>query len=321
MPMIRRLMKKTKIQSVLAAMLLLVLPVFSVVNVFADEGGVSSTMTVSPMTQKLILVPGEQTRASIKVSNPYEAKQNLDYSVTVGSFSQRKDDDTKDDYGTVDTSTMSSYNQIVDWIILDRDSGSVAPNQTDVLSFTINVPEDAPAGGQYATILVQDDTDYTKDGGGNVSIKSVTRIGSIIYAEVAGETRQTADILENNVPSFLLSSKLETTSMVQNAGNVHTDAEYKLIVSPLFGGEEICTNEENPNHSLVLPETQKYYTQECDLPAVGIFRVKQSIKIFNEESVVEKIVIVCPLWLIFIIVFLIVLLVGWFITKGKKKKA
>ncbi len=313
-------MKKIKIKSVLAAMMLLVLPVIGVVNAFADDNSNSSSMNVSPMTQKLILVPGEHARASIRVSNPNDAKQNLDYSVSVGSFSQHKDENTNDDYGAVDTDEIGTYNQIVDWIVLDRDSGSVAPNETDTLSFTINVPEDAPAGGQYATILVQDETEYAQNNGGNVAIKSVTRIASIIYAEVAGETKQTGEILENNVPSFLLSNKLETTSMVKNTGNVHTDAEYKLQVWPLIGGEEICTNEEKPNYGLVLPETQKYYTQECDLPAVGIFRVKQSIKIFNEESVVEKIVIVCPIWLIFVIVFLIVLVVGWFVTrKGKKK--
>ena len=313
-------MKKIRIKSVLVMIALLVLPVFGAVSAFADNTAPSSSMTVSPMTQKMILVPGEQARASIRVSNPNDAKQNLDYSVSVGSFSQHRDEESNDDYGTVDTDIVGTYNQIIDWIVLDRDTGSVAPNETDTLSFTINVPENAPAGGQYATILVQDETDYARAGNGNVAIKSITRIASIIYAEVAGETRQTGDILENDVPSFLLSNKLETASMVKNTGNVHTDTEYKLQVWPLIGSEEICTNEEKPNYGLVLPETQKYYTQECDLPPVGIFRVKQSIKIFNEESVVEKIVIVCPIWLIFIIVFLIVLVVGWFVTrKGKKK--
>ena len=92
---------------------------------------------------------------------------------------------------------------------------------------------------------------------------------------------------------------------------------------PVFSDEEICTNEENSTFTFLMPGTERYHTETCTLPPVGIFRAKQTVKIFGEESVVEKTVIVCPLWLIFVILFVIIALVIWIIIKvrshGKAK--
>lgn len=285
---------------------------------FAFAENLSTTINVSPMAQKMILVPGETTEGSIKVSNPYEAKSDLKYIVSVGAFSQKEGDGSKDDYGVVDTESVGSYNQIIDWIKLSKTSGTVAPNTTDVVLFTIEVPGDAPAGGQYATIIVKEDNDNPQDGG-NVSIQSKVQIASIIYAEVAGETREKGEILSNEIPSFLLNNTLEASSMVQNNGNVHTNASYILQVWPAFSSEEICTNEEKPSESLIMPETERFHVETCDLPSVGVFRVKQTVKIFGETSIVEKTIIVCPLWLLFIIIFAIIVAIMWLVMKARKR--
>lgn len=303
-------MKKIKLNFIAAA-LLAVLGVVGGVAVYADT---SSTIVVSPMTQDVILQPGEKYIGSIKVSNPNDAEDDMTYSVSVGSFSQVASEGNVDDYAQVDTETKTAYNQMVDWITLDEDEGVVAPNETDVISFTINVPETAPAGGQYATILVQNETDKGSSDG-NVEIKSKVQVASIIYAEVAGETHEYGEITENDMPGLLLSNTLEATSMVKNNGNIHTDAEYTLQVWPLFSDEEICTNAEKPDLSLVMPETERYYTQTCELPAVGIFNAKQVVKIFGEESVIEKTILVCPVWLLLIILFVIALIVIWIVVR------
>lgn len=303
-------MKRINIKPFVAAVGLLVCSIAGVVKVFA-EGENSSTLIVSPMTQKIILTPGEVTRGSIQVSNPNDAKMNLEYSVSIGSFSQKKDESSVDDYGTVDTDVVSNYNMMMDWISLDKDSGVVEPNNTDTIWYTITVPEDAPAGGQYATILVKDDTKRANEGNGNVSIQSISQMASIIYAEVAGETRDDGQVVQNDVPGLVLSNPLTATSMVKNDGNVHTNATYTLQVWPMFGGDEICTNEENPSESLVMPETTKYHAEECNLPSIGLFRAKQTIKIFGEESVVEKVVVMCPIWLMFVALAIIVALIIW----------
>ncbi|MBR0372847.1 hypothetical protein IJH72_02835 [Candidatus Saccharibacteria bacterium] len=308
-------MKKTKL--LVATIGFGFLSIMNGINVMAED--VDSSLTVSPPNQEIILMPGETYEGTIVVSNSNEAKNDLDYSVSIGSFSQKQNNDSIDDYGTVDTEAITSYNQMMEWITLGKESGTVAPNQSDSIPFVITVPSDAPAGGQYATILVQDDSSQG-DPEGNVKIESKTRIASIIYAEVTGETKEVGSISENNVPSFLFTNKLSATSVVRNDGNVHTNAKYILQVWPLFGDEEICTNEEKPSESLVMPETEKFHAEECDLPSIGIFRAKQTVKIFGEESVLEKTVVVCPLWLLFLIIFAIILIVMWLIMKSRTRK-
>lgn len=288
---------------------------------FADFDGMDTVMTISPPSQRIILVPGEDYEGSISVSSSSTSKNDLDYSVTIGAFNYVRDENGNVDYEDVDTDTINGYNQIMEWIELKKEKGTVARGKTEEIPFVIHVPENAPAGGQYATIIVQDDTKSDAVGGGGVSIENTIRFAANLIAVVTGETNNNGAILENNIPSFILNNQLSATSLVKNDGNIHTDAEYILQLWPLFSDEEIYTNEEDPETSLVMPETERYHSKTIEgLPTVGIFRAKQTVKIFGETSIVEKIVIVCPLWLLFLILFVIIALIIWIFTKVKGSK-
>ena len=278
------------------------------------------SMHVSPPTYRILLMPGEKYSDSIIISNGSSSTRALKYELSIGSFSEKRGENSKDDYEIVDHTTVSNYNQMMEWITLDKTKGTVEPNEKDIIGFTINVPEDVPAGGQYATIIARDVTDRDNMGSGNVTVQSTFQFASIIYAEVAGETKEDGAIMENAMPSFLLDGTLTAESMVRNNGNVHTDAEYTLQVWPMFSDEEICSNEEKPETSLILPETERYHAQTCELPAVGLFRAKQTVKIFGETSIVEKTIVVCPLWLLFLIIFVLVALVLWIVMRVRSSK-
>ena len=311
-------------KKILLAILMLALGgmFFGINGAFADEEKALSTMTISPPRQKIVLAPGEKFEGSIEVSNSLDSPSDLKYSVTVGSFGLGKDENGNVDYNDTDVDTVTGYNQMMDWIKLGKTKGSVKPNETDTVPFTIDVPADAPAGGQYATIIVQRDNNTTSPSGENgVSIQEIVRFASSIFAEVAGETRKEGQILENNIPAFVFSSPLMASSVVKNNGNVHTDAKYVLQVWPLFSEEEVCTNEEEPATSLIMPETERMHVEECNLPPFGIFRVRQTVEIFGEKSVMEKTILMCPLWLLFVVIFAIIALVIWIVTKTRKKPA
>ena len=286
-------------------------------NAYAD----SNSMTVSPPYQKMILVPGEVYNGSLSVSNSANSTRDLKYKVAVGSFSQRKNEESGDDYGSMDHISVSSYNQIMEWIELHDEGGTIAPGEKKVITYSIYVPEDAPGGGQYATIRIIDETTSGLGGTGNISIDQRFQFASIIYAEVAGETREEGEVTDNSIPSFLLQSPLIASSMVKNDGNVHTDAEYILQVWPMFSDEEICTNEEEPMTSLILPETERYHTQTCDLPSIGIFRAKQTVKIYGKTSITERVVVICPLWLLFVILLAIASVIIYIVIKIRARRA
>ncbi len=278
------------------------------------------SLTMSPMSQRVILVPGEKYRGSFEVSNGVNNNEDLNYKVDIGSYSVMRVSGGKDDYGdnTMNAAIRTNQNIIMDWIEVLEPTGSLAPGEAKNITYVIDVPADAPAGGQYASLLVGESRQAAANSGLNIAENM--QMAFVIYAEVAGETIKTGEIIDNTIPSILLNSELTTTSMVKNEGNVHTDAEYILQVWPVFSDEEIYTNEEKPDTDLVLPNTERYHAQHYNLPPVGIFRVRQTVRIFGEESVMEKTIIVCPIWLLFIIIFVIAAIIIYFVMRSKSRK-
>lgn len=307
-------MKISKYRISLTVILALIVSLFTHARVLA-----SSSISISPMSERSVLIPGETYKSSFLVVNPNTSTESLHYKAQVGSYSPLVTEE-RGVYNGADTGTITAYNDIMRWITIDNPEGVVAPGSDVNLSFSIKVPKDAPAGGQYATIILTNVGNEGERVESGIVVKGYVNIGYIVYAEVAGETRKEGVITENNFPSIMTNRELKATSMVRNNGNIHTDAEYTLQVWPLFSDEEYCTNEEKPGSSLVMPETERYHVQSCDLPTVGIFRAKQTVKIFGEVSELEKMVIVCPVWLIFVILFVIVAFVIWVIVMIKKHK-
>ena len=138
-------------------------------NVYADS--IKSGLTVSPPNQKIILIPGEEYTGTIRISSPASSQRDVNYTITIGPFSEHGKEGGNDDYGEVDYVSVSSYNQMMNWITLNKTKGTVSPNESQTIIYTINVPKDAPAGGQYASLIVRDETSGNSSGSG-VSIKS-----------------------------------------------------------------------------------------------------------------------------------------------------
>ena len=309
-----------KIGMGIAAIAMLMGVCIGVANVSAAG---ESSLTFGPTSQRVSLQPGEKYRSSVIVSNPATSAGDTKFALFVYPYTV-----TNDNYDPA-FDKMNTYTQIVDWITLDKTEETLAPNDNMEIGFTIEVPEDAPAGGQYAAIVAQDMTNLENNNSGNVQIASISAVGSIVVADVAGQTREYGEIFENNMPTFAMSAPFTASAGVKNTGNVHTDAKSVLQIWPLFSDEEIYTNEESEdNEQLVLPDTTRYFFNTWeDVPVVGIFRARQTVTIFDETSVNEKIIVICPLWLLFIVIFLIVLLLIWFVTliarkvrKSKNKK-
>lgn len=186
-------------------------------------------------------------------------------------------------------SDSNSYTEITNWITLNVMEGTLGAGEEQKIEYTIKVPEDAHGGAQAATII---STMYPpeSESEGN-SVGTTQQLGYIVYGNVDGDIIKTGKVLENKVPGFLFNPPIYGSSVVENTGNVYTKAEYKLQVFPLFSDEEVYTNEETPENSIIFPETKRYNEIKWDgAPQLGIFKVRQTVKIFDDESVTEKLV-------------------------------
>lgn len=279
-----------------------------------DSSKITGGFTVSPPNQVVTLVPGEKYEYSIEVFNPSAATEDIDVKAVVKPFGINKDSEDYD----FDFDTVSNYNQMMDWIEVENPTATVSPNNRAYINYTISVPENAPAGGQYASIGIQRLPRST--GGGGVNIAETMEIASLIYATVLGETTESGNILANNITGMSFDAKIKADALVSNTGNVHSTAKYKLQVYPLFSNEEMYTNEEKPDSIVVIPgQTYRNFIQ-WDSPLVGIFKVVQTVEFAGTINTATKTVIVCPIWLIVIIVAVILLIVFYLTSSSKKRK-
>ena len=269
-----------------------------------------NAFTILPMSQNFTLVPGGTYTGSITVVNPVNSTSDFAYSVSVSPYNV-----IGEDY-QADISNVSAYSKIADWITIDNPTGSVKPNESQEINFTINVPADAAAGGQYAAIMVSSDPSKQESEG--VSINNVFALGSIIYADVEGEVTHEGSILQNNIPEFSTVTPVAVSALLDNHGNVHENAIFALNVTNALTGEKIFpTDEDQNNHfsEIVMPETTRYITRNIDnLPALGIVKVEQTIYYNNEVSTVSKNIVLCPIWFFLLVALVIFSIIGFIVA-------
>lgn len=267
---------------------------------------------ISPAKIELDLKPGETTETKFKVQNT--GNKTFDYQMGVRPFSVSGDDYRQD------LSTETKFNDIAKWISFSEPEGTIEADHEVEITLVVKVPEDVPAGGQYAMVTAGMIEPASENSGSGITAEK--QVGMLVYSKnVEGETRQTGNIVENKVPSFMFAPPIHATSVVENTGNVHAEATYIMQVYPLFGGEEVYSNEESPEKRTILPETRRLNTMSWDgAPQLGIFKVKQTVKFSGEESVTEKVVFICPLWFLFIILAIIFLAIFWIVSRARGRK-
>ena len=260
----------------------------------------NNSFVVTPMSQNFDLEPGGTYTGSITVANPGNATADFSYMVSVAPYG------VAGESYEADLATMSNRSMIVDWIKVDNPRGSLKPNETAEINFSITVPENAPAGGQYASLLVTEDTGAASSQG--VKVNSIFEIASLVYANVAGETVTGGEILENNIPGFAMTGPAKVGALISNTGNIHQTATTVLEVKNLITGETVLPTEQNDGrHSeIIMPETTRRTEYEItELPVVGVVRVSQTIYYNGISSVEMKDILICPIWFIVVSVILV----------------
>lgn len=274
-------------------------------------------LQISPTQDNIgTMQPGDTYSGKFNVQNtgtkPYQ------YTVEVTPFS------VKGSNYEQDFETVSDYTVMTDWITLVDTSGSVEPDTESPVSYSIQIPDDAPAGLQAVAIIVtMTNTDEMQASG----IQTVSRTAFPIYLNVDGETRREAEIISHKVPGFSFAPIIVTTSTVNNKGNIYTNAEYRLEVRNFFNDQLEYTNVktengvEKPAREVIFPDSERYVeTSWDDAPMIGVFKVKSIVKIFDEESIIEKTVIICPLWLLILILVIVAVAIFWIVSRILRRK-
>ncbi|MBR3131715.1 hypothetical protein IKG31_04065 [Candidatus Saccharibacteria bacterium] len=286
--------KKPFIRAILASLIALFITIFAnFAPAHAEE-----SVAISPMYQNMLLIPGKKTQGTFTVYNPGSSKETSELDITIQPFWQDENND-------VDFTEKEDYSQMANWITIDKTSYTLKPNESKEVTFTVDVPEDAPAGGQYVAFVVQS---HPKSG--NSMITQVFQMAHLVYAEVAGQTTRGGEISGLQLSSFLFGGKITAGASVKNDGNIHAKTSHILRILPLFGDEELFTNEETPQENIIMPGASRYTGVTWDdTPSIGIFRANYIVEFEGVKKELSKVVIICPLWLLIVICLIIAIII------------
>ena len=294
-------------------------------------GGSVSAFSVTPMKQAVSLAAGDSYTGRVTAFTTEHQQQGSTFYYEA-SIKPLTVNDNGGDYAAM-TSKSNNYTDIVNWVTLSNGKettdasgvvkGSLEPGESVDFNYTIDVPKNARGGGQYFAVVITSVPDPNEKSSGNVAITDNISIISAVFAEISGDIEVSGVIKDNEVPGFLMSPPVTTSFVATNEGNTHSEVTYYMQVFPLFSGEEVYTTEENPGTDYVLPGTTRYIKQTWnEAPSVGIFRVRQTVyydSTDNEPSVTEKLVIVCPIWLLFLIFFIIIAVIIWIVMRVRAR--
>lgn len=260
-----------------------------------------NALIVMPMSQELDLEPGSTYTGTITVANPQSATSDLTYTATVSPYS------VSGSSYTADLSGHTSYTQLADWITLENNVGTMSPNGTVEIKYTIKVPQDADPGGQYAAVRVASTPDSSSTSG--ISIGNSYEMASIIYANIAGEVHREGSVTSQSIPSFITSSEFTSTATVVNNGNTHEDALVTFKITNAMNGGVIYPQDKSYKgiNEIIMPDTTRDLTYTFDhMPAVGIINVNQTIEYNGETYSLDQSIFICPVWFMVLIGALII---------------
>jgi hypothetical protein len=267
----------------------------------ADTSDVSAkpniSITVSPAKSALELNPGDNYIGKFKIINT--GAKSFDFKLSVSPYS------VVDVNYEQDMDNDKPRTQISRWITFEQDEYYLEAGDSIDIKYTVKVPADAPAGGQYAVILAS--TAGKSKGTETSSIDTVQRVGMLVYSTVQGNTREAGKVKQLDIPTWYFNPPLQVRSLVANTGNVDFNASYNLTIKTLFGREVFTKSEE---HS-ILPDTERSVVLVWDkAPAIGIFKVTETVTVLPGRAQAEtktetRLVIMIPFFIVIILAILV----------------
>lgn len=280
---------------------------------FAEEPDNNASLQVSPVIEELSIKPASETDRSISVSNHSEDELKIRVYVTPYSYAPENE--------ASDFESQTEYTQIDHWIrIQGSDSKyheetefTIGPHKTTTINYRVEVPESAPGGSQHACIFVETIPDDTEEFSGVVT---ASRAAVKVFANVAGETVQDAEIIGLDVNTFTLGGKVSATTRVKNIGNIDIKPTLTLKIDSL-SGETIYNN---TAVAMVFPENEsEIIVSWPETPFFGIYNMTASVNILGKNSTIRKLIFVMPVWFV-ILPFAMVVAIVFAIYYFKKSR-
>ena len=274
---------------------------------------------VSPgKLRDLTLTPGESYEGVYRIYN--EGQNDISVLIGISPFSYSAD------YKNVDLIRASSFNQIQEWIEIDKGPIGLKSGEIKTVPFRVNVPENARGGGQYFAFINRIDPNSEPSSQGGM-ISGVKQIGITVGTRVEGDDLAACGkVIRQTVNFWQFSAPLVTSAVVENCGNVDFAAFGRIkIENALFGGGLIYETPADkaveirvfPNGESVVREQEINWD---DAPSFGLFKVTQEVAIGDKAEVVVRTVLILPVWLLITFGIIVLLVVFAIVIERKMRR-
>ncbi|MBQ3293877.1 hypothetical protein IJG96_01970 [Candidatus Saccharibacteria bacterium] len=269
-------------------------------NAFADEPKMG--IQISPTIQRITLDPGAHYEGNLTIVNI--GQSDLEYTLTVKPYQV-----SGEDYAAL-FDVHNGYTQITNWVSFPENSGSITPGEVKNVSYIIDVPYDAPGGGQFATLFAE-----TNESG--QAVKYNANVGTILLAHINGETREEGKIISTSIPGFLLNPPIIATVKLENKGNIDEEVKNSLEIKNFFSNE-VVYEDATPQTNTMLPGTSRTLTLVVnDVPRLGVFKATLTTEYLNDAEITTRTIFICPIWFIAIIALIILTIVARILAKRR----
>ena len=207
----------------------------------------SKALTISPTIKEFSLDPGSALAGQILVIN--EENKTLQISTIVKNFVPARDDGAP--------KFIDSTSGLSAWISAKEKLFILLPGTKKIISYTINIPKNAPPGGHFAGILIKSKPAEAGEVAGNAVIEN--QIGSLILVRVSGDViedgRTNEFFLERD---NLFAGKKKFSIRFENFGNTFLKPYGIIKIYNFFGKqiEGLSVNDEGGN---VLPRSGRKF--------------------------------------------------------------
>lgn len=261
--------------------------------VLADNGNKEHTILLSPTDATFDVEAGKSYTGSFGIYNTGQV--DFDFKVYTEPFSLK-------DGCTQDFITKSDQTQLASWIKLEQTNYSLKAGQKVVIKYRIDVPNNIPAGGQYAVIFSETGT------GQSGMISGTKRLGYKIYVHTNGETTLRGLADDFKIDNFKFDNKLVATATVKNNGNTDFVANGVMEVKNLFG--QTVYAEELPLR--VLPNGNcALKTTWTKAPIFGLFKTTLTVKLLDQVYTKDAWTVVVSPVVIGVLVLVILVIIMW----------
>lgn len=236
------------------------------------ESGEFNGLLISPAINSIELSSGESYVGAMVVKNNTSSAMKV--TMSVGSYNL-----DEGDYDNPNYDDIGRYNEIANWIYLDKDNFTLETNESTTVKYRIAVPDDVPDGEQYAVIFAS---------------VGDSRVGMFIKALMIDSNIANSARIANMTPIFQWNKSPRVGFLVTNTGNVINDVSYKVEVKDastdevVYKTQSICTG--------IYPGTTRYLNIDVDDEIDrGVYNIELSVSTAGENRIMKRTIILEPL--------------------------